>query len=85
MLPKAPLQSTSIASRCICCQCGETPELKLSGTDPVTIEARCCGDFERRVVAKSALIHMQRFFSDDEVDTEPLTGDDRVNLNPRRT
>lgn len=77
-LARRPLQVSSIASRCICMKCGEVPEISAKGSDPVVIEAACCGESERRTVRKDELMYTQRFFGVPE-DTTPV----ELNTNPK--
>lgn len=68
-LPKRPLQSTSVASRCRCGDCAEIPELTLSGGKdggPVTITAKCCGKEETRTLTKEQLLVTQWFFTEQD-------------------
>ena len=71
-IPKKPLQSSSIASRCMCGICGKRPsELRASGGEdgaPVTITARCCGQGETRTVRREELLFTQKFFVEADED-----------------
>jgi hypothetical protein len=59
-----PLQSSSVASRCLCGLCGKRPDVVAAAHDAgVQITARCCGKSETRVVSKDELLFTQRFFA----------------------
>lgn len=66
-LSEQPGQVYSIASRCLCMKCGETPNItSVKGEDPYVITAECHGEKETKTATRRELVFTQRFFDTGE-------------------
>lgn len=66
-VPMRPMQSSSVASRCVCMVCGDRPNVESSGGQdgaPITLKVACCGLRETRTLTRSELTFTQKFFGD---------------------
>ena len=58
-----PMESYSIASRCICDKCHVQPKIKdASGTSMITITVSCHGETETKMIDKKEMVFTQHFF-----------------------
>ena len=58
-----PMESYSIASRCVCDKCHVQPNIKsATGTAFITMTVECHGETETKTIEKKELVFTQHFF-----------------------